>query len=70
MQNCLADLACKYLKWLRQQRSASAHTLAAYAVDFGQFLAPIGVGKILFTDGADGSFSKSSGKKVILNSLI
>lgn len=44
-----ADLACKYLKYLSLQRTASDHTINSYANDLGQFLAPMGVQKILYT---------------------
>ncbi len=45
----LATLACKYLKYLSLQKTAREHTIKAYANDLGQFLAPIGVQKILYT---------------------
>lgn len=44
----LATLACKYLKYLSLQRTAREHTIKAYANDLGQFLAPLGVQKILY----------------------
>lgn len=43
----LASLACKYLKYLSQQRTCSDHTSKSYANDLGQFLGPTGVLKIL-----------------------
>src|SRR5215475_1560599 len=45
----LATLACKYLKYLVDQRTASEHTSKSYANDLGQFLAPTGVQKELLT---------------------
>lgn len=45
----LATLTLKYLKYLSLQRTASEHTSKSYASDLGQFLAPIGVQKILYT---------------------
>jgi site-specific recombinase XerD len=45
----LADLACKYLKYLALQKTASDHTSKSYATDLGQFLEPLGVQKILYT---------------------
>ncbi len=45
----LASLALKYLKFLSEQRTASHHTSKSYASDVAQFLAPIGVQKILYT---------------------
>ncbi len=45
----LAILALKYLKYLSVQRTASDHTSKSYANDLAQFLAPIGVQKILYT---------------------
>ncbi len=45
----LASLALKYLKFLSLQRTASDHTSKSYASDIAQFLAPIGVQKILYT---------------------
>lgn len=45
----LADLACKYLKYLSLQKTSSDHTSKSYANDLGQFLEPIGVQKILYT---------------------
>lgn len=44
-----ANLTCKYLKYLTLQRTASDHTIKSYATDLGQFLAPIGVQKILYS---------------------
>lgn len=44
----LASLACKYLKYLNLQRTSGDHTIKAYATDLGQFLAPLGVQKILY----------------------
>ena len=45
----LADLACKYLKYLSLQKTSSDHTSKSYANDLGQFLEPFGVQKILYT---------------------
>lgn len=45
----LANLACKYLKYLTLQRTSSEHTSKSYANDLGQFLSPLGVQKILLT---------------------
>lgn len=45
----LAHLACKYLKYLSLQRTASEYTIKSYANDLGQFLEPAGVQKILYT---------------------
>lgn len=45
----LASLALKYLKFLSVQRTASHHTSKSYASDIAQFLAPLGVQKILYT---------------------
>jgi len=45
----LADLACKYLKYLSLQKTTSEHTSKSYANDLGQFLGPSGVQKILYT---------------------
>jgi site-specific recombinase XerD len=45
----LANLACKYLKYLTHARTSSDHTSKSYANDLGQFLAPLGVAKILLT---------------------
>lgn len=45
----LATLALKYLKFLSVQRTASDHTSKSYASDIAQFLAPLGVQKILYT---------------------
>jgi integrase/recombinase XerC/integrase/recombinase XerD len=50
----MADLACKYLKYLALQRTASEHTIKSYANDLSQYLAPIGVQKILYTHAAPG----------------
>lgn len=49
-----ADLACKYLKYLTQQRTASSHTIKSYANDLSQFLEPLGVQKILYTSSTPG----------------
>jgi integrase/recombinase XerC/integrase/recombinase XerD len=46
-RHSLAIHAVKYLKYQMLQRSASAHTSKSYANDLGQFLAPLGVQKIL-----------------------
>ncbi|NJL24272.1 MAG: tyrosine-type recombinase/integrase [Calothrix sp. SM1_5_4] len=45
----MAILAVKYLNYLTLQRTASEHTSKSYANDLGQFLAPLGVQKILYT---------------------
>jgi site-specific recombinase XerD len=45
----LANLACKYLKYLSRTRTSSDHTSKSYANDLGQFLSPVGVEKILPT---------------------
>lgn len=45
----LAELACKYLKYLSLQKTSSMHTSKSYANDLGQFLAGVGVQKILYT---------------------
>jgi site-specific recombinase XerD len=50
-----ADLACKYLKYLALQRTASDYTIKSYASDLGQFLGPIGVQKILYTSSTLGT---------------
>lgn len=50
----LAELACKYLKYLAQQRTASSHTSKSYANDLGQFLGPLGVSKILYSSSTRG----------------
>ena len=42
----LADLSCKYLKFLMQQKACSEHTSKSYAKDIQQFLSPLGVRKI------------------------
>lgn len=53
----LADLACKYLKYLTLQKTCSEHTSKSYANDLGQFLNPIGVRKILLASSTpNGSF--------------
>ena len=59
----LASSACNYLKYLMQMRAASPHTLRSYATDLGQFLAPTGVHKIMYTIGADGSFFEVTRKE-------
>lgn len=46
-RHSLAIHAVKYLKYLLLQRSASGNTSKSYANDLGQFLAPLGVQKIL-----------------------
>lgn len=51
----LANLACKYLNYLMHQRTSSEHTSKSYANDLGQFLAPLGVKKILLTSVTLGS---------------
>lgn len=51
----LASLACKYLKYLTQQRTASDNTSKSYANDLAQFLAPMGVRKILYSSSTLGS---------------
>ncbi len=61
----LADLACKYLKYLSLQKTSSVHTSISYANDLGQFLGPAGVQKILYTSATLGpsfqiQWSKSS----------
>ncbi len=43
----LSDLACKYLEYLTHQKTCSVHTSKSYANDLGQFLAPLGLQKIL-----------------------
>ncbi|MBX3021668.1 MAG: tyrosine-type recombinase/integrase [Bdellovibrionales bacterium] len=48
-------MACKYLKYLTQQRTASEYTIKSYANDLGQFLGPIGVQKILYTSSTSGA---------------
>lgn len=50
----LAQLVCKYLKYLSLQRTASIHTCASYANDIGQFLHPLGVRKILYSSSTQG----------------
>lgn len=50
----LADLACKYLKYLMLQKAASDLTIKAYAKDLEQFLGLIGVQKILYTSSTPG----------------
>lgn len=50
----LAQLACKYLKYLSLQRTASIHTCVSYANDLGQFLGPLGVRKILYSSSTRG----------------
>jgi len=50
----LADLACKYLKYLSLQKTSSDHTSTSYANDLGQFLSGSGVQKILYTSGTLG----------------
>lgn len=45
----LATLAVKYLKHLVFANAASTHTSKNYATDLSQFLAPMGVKKILYT---------------------
>lgn len=59
----LADLACKYLKYLTLQRTASEHTSKSYANDLSQFLAPTGVQKILYTSSTLGPSFQISWKK-------
>jgi site-specific recombinase XerD len=59
----LADLACKYLKYLTLQRTASEHTSKSYANDLSQFLAPLGVQKILYTSADPGPSFQISWKK-------
>jgi len=44
----VATLACKYLKYLSLQKTASDHTSKSYANDLSQFLRPFGVQKILY----------------------
>ncbi len=46
----LADLACKYLKYLTLQRTCSEHTSKSYATDLAQFLAPLGIERITCTE--------------------
>lgn len=45
----MAELACKYLKYLSLQKTSSEHTSKSYANDLSQFLARSGVKKILYT---------------------
>ncbi|MGE4132355.1 MAG: tyrosine-type recombinase/integrase [Bdellovibrionales bacterium] len=45
----LATFALKYLKYLSEQKTASVYTSKSYANDLSQFLAPLGVQKILYT---------------------
>lgn len=59
----LATLACKYLKYLTHQRTASEHTSKSYANDLGQFLAPLGVQKNLLTPMTQGESFQSDGKE-------
>lgn len=59
----LADLACKYLKYLTLQKTASNHTSKSYANDLGQFLGPIGVQKILYTSSTLGPSFQIQWKK-------
>lgn len=59
----LANLACKYLKYLTLQRTASEHTSKSYANDLGQFLSPIGVQKILYTSSTLGPSFQITWKK-------
>lgn len=63
----LANLACKYLKYLTHARTSSDHTSKSYANDLRQFLAPLGVEKILLTSVTQGGsfqieWNKSPGK--------
>lgn len=58
-----AELACKYLKYLALQRTASPNTIKSYANDLGQFLAPTGVQKILYTSESSGDSFQSIWKE-------
>jgi site-specific recombinase XerD len=51
----LANLACKYLKYLTHARTSSDHTSKSYANDLSQFLAPLGVAKILLGSSTSGA---------------
>jgi site-specific recombinase XerD len=42
----LADLACKYLKYLTLQKACSDHTIKSYAKDLLQFLEPTGLSEL------------------------
>lgn len=64
----LADLACKYLKYLTLQRTASENTSKSYANDLGQFLSPIGVQKILYTSSTLGPSFQITWKKTQVES--
>lgn len=65
----LADLACKYLKYLSLQKTASEHTSKSYANDLSQFLKPTGLQKILYTSSTlGGSFQLTWKEKQAVSS--
>jgi integrase/recombinase XerC/integrase/recombinase XerD len=59
----LAELACKYLKYLSLQKTSSEHTSISYANDLGQFLSGSGVQKILYTSSTLGGSFQIQWKK-------
>jgi integrase/recombinase XerC/integrase/recombinase XerD len=59
----LAELACKYLKYLSLQKTSSEHTSISYANDLGQFLSGTGVQKILYTSSTLGGSFQIQWKK-------
>ncbi len=64
----LADLACKYLKYLSLQKTASPHTSKSYANDLGQFLRPLGLQKIIYSSSTLGPSFQTEWKEKQANS--